>query len=235
MKGAVREERAHAGLSVSDWLTPNLRYAIVGGVDSWNRDDRTISIGWGLEQRLLRDRISVGGTAAAYAPLSGGAAFQAAAVNAAFLSSPEPDGWVTIAQAGFDIASARAPLALWSGAGDGRARTALLRAHPLLDGGIVAGDVFGRLVQHANVELQRWLPRPVLARIAVAGFIDAARADAGAASRNSPTRIDGGLGLRVRAPGREGTLRVDYAHGLRDGANAITVGWLIGLPGSSPR
>jgi hypothetical protein len=37
--------------------------------------------------------------------------------------------------------------------------------------------------------------------------------------------IDAGVGMRVRLPGRDDVLRVDYGHGLRDGANAISVGW----------
>jgi hypothetical protein len=38
-------------------------------------------------------------------------------------------------------------------------------------------------------------------------------------------QIDLGGGLRIKIPGAEGVLRVDAAHGMRDGANALTVGW----------
>jgi hypothetical protein len=37
--------------------------------------------------------------------------------------------------------------------------------------------------------------------------------------------VDVGGGLRVHVPGIERLLRIDVAHGLRDGANAVTVGW----------
>jgi hypothetical protein len=54
-------------------------------------------------------------------------------------------------------------------------------------------------------------------------FADAASA----AKRLSPGRSTlayVGGGVRVRAPGLDGTLRLDYAHGLRDGADALSVG-----------
>jgi hypothetical protein len=40
-------------------------------------------------------------------------------------------------------------------------------------------------------------------------------------------QVDVGTGLRVKVPGWERTLRVDVAHGVRDGRNAVTVGWLF--------
>jgi hypothetical protein len=32
-------------------------------------------------------------------------------------------------------------------------------------------------------------------------------------------------GVRLRIPGAAGVLRADVAHGVRDGANAVTFGW----------
>ena len=37
------------------------------------------------------------------------------------------------------------------------------------------------------------------------------------------------MGLRVRVPG-EGTLRLDYARGLDDGRQAVSVGWELPWP-----
>jgi hypothetical protein len=44
---------------------------------------------------------------------------------------------------------------------------------------------------------------------------------------SSPLQVDVGAGLRIKIPGTPGVLRADFAHGLRDGANALTFGWLF--------
>jgi hypothetical protein len=187
---------------------------------------RAPSVGGTVDRRLLDDRVSLFVSASRWFP-SDARAFAAGSLGATFRSSREPSGWVVEAQTGVDAADAHAPLALWSGAGTGRARPRLLRAHPLLDGGIIDGAVFGATVRYATAEAQRWLARPSLVRLAIAGFVDAASASRG--------EVDAGVGVRLRVPGRDGVLRVDYARGLRDGANALTVGWMVSaLPGSSP-
>jgi hypothetical protein len=37
--------------------------------------------------------------------------------------------------------------------------------------------------------------------------------------------LDVGVGLRIRIPGTAGVLRADFAHGVRDGARALSVSW----------
>jgi len=37
--------------------------------------------------------------------------------------------------------------------------------------------------------------------------------------------LDVGVGLRIRVPGTAGVLRADVAHGVRDGARAVSVAW----------
>jgi hypothetical protein len=213
----LREQRTHGGLAIGDWLTPGLRYEVAAGLDSWDRSRRAISLGATIDQRLLGDRVSLVATGTRWAA-SNGSPFGAASLQAHFLSSPEPAGFVALAEAGVDAASSLAPLSLWSGAGEGRARPRLLRAHPLLDDGVLSGEVFGPMVRYGTVEAQGWFPRPALARVGVAAFVDAARA-------SGPLQFDSGVGVRLRANPRAGTLRIDYAHGLRDGANAVSVGW----------
>jgi hypothetical protein len=43
----------------------------------------------------------------------------------------------------------------------------------------------------------------------------------------TPVQVDAGFGLRIKIPGTPGMLRADVAHGIRDGANALTIGWLF--------
>jgi outer membrane translocation and assembly module TamA len=124
------------------------------------------------------------------------------------------------------VASRAAPLALWQGAGTGQARSGLLRAHPLLDDGVLTGPVFGRGVAHASLEYARPVKRTRAGSLSIAGFVDAARAwhrlnDLG----TSPLYIDAGAGLRFGGPGPGGAIRIDIAHGLRGGGTTISASW----------
>jgi len=71
------------------------------------------------------------------------------------------------------------------------------------------------------------MPRPSLVKLGIAGFADVARASRQAAAGLAPAQVDLGAGLRIKIPGTPGVLRADVAHGLRDGANALTFGWLF--------
>jgi hypothetical protein len=126
--------------------------------------------------------------------------------------------------------SDNAPIGLWPGAGDGQARTPLLRAHPLLDDGIIdltGRSAFGRTVESATLEGQRWFERPALVSVAVAAFADMAIAKRAASDRGRSSNVDVGAGVRVRLPGSDRVIRIDLARGLSDHANALTIGWLF--------
>src|SRR5207248_7128304 len=114
-------------------------------------------------------------TATRWIPLSADATFDAAAFRATLRSSMRPSGFVWLVEGGLDRATAAAPLSLWMGAGDGHARAPLLRAHPLLEDGILSGSVFGRHLTHTNAEVQRWIGSAPI-RFAAASFVDVARA-----------------------------------------------------------
>ena len=125
------------------------------------------------------------------------------------------------------LVSDRAPEDLWPGAGTGNGRRVLLRAHPLLDDGIVRSEAFGRQIVQTSAEWRHVLPSPVLLqplKLQLAGFVDAARAWQGPATRDR-VLVDVGAGLRAGLLG-QGGVRIDY--GLTDGANAVSVG--IELP-----
>jgi hypothetical protein len=115
---------------------------------------------------------------------------------------------------------------LWPGAGAGHARSVLLRAHPLLEDGVIVGEVFGRRLGHGGLELERWLPAGVgPLRLALVAFADWAASGRRMASRGSSAQIDVGAGMRVGLPGQSGLLRVDAARGLVDGSFALSMGW----------
>ena len=225
----VRESRAHGGLTVSDWLTGHLRYGLSVGLDAWKGGRRTPFVGASIERRSPADRVSLSADATTWRATANGPRFGVAGARAIARSSPDPQGWRLEAALGADYAADFAPLALWAGAGEGRAREPLLRAHPLLDDGVLRVEqhtVFGRTVAYSNVELQRWLRGSQSPVIGLAAFVDAARASRRLAPGDR-AQADVGFGLRVRVPGINRILRIDAAHGLSDGANAITAGWMF--------
>jgi Peptidase_C39 like family len=226
----VIETRTHGGLTVSDWLSGSLRYAVTTGMDAWTGGRKAASIGGALEHVAFNDRLSLSIDATQWAPVTGGAAFGSVGARAIAQSSNDRRGWVTLGAIGLDRVSDAAPFALWPGAGEGLVRTPLLRAHPLLSDGIVdltASSAFGRTLTYGSAEEQRWFERPTLVRFGVAGFVDVARATRQAAAGGTPVQVDLGVGLRLKIPGQPGVLRADIAHGLRDGSNALTFGWLL--------
>ena len=131
-----------------------------------------------------------------------------------------------LAGTGYQLTTTSSPASLWPGADTGHARNVLLRAHPLLDDGVIEGGVFGRRVAFASGELQHWIQpkRLRLLRVAPAVFIDLARATRGLPTSDTRLHYDAGAGIRIALLGF-GVLRADVAHGLRDGSTAFSVGW----------
>jgi hypothetical protein len=133
---------------------------------------------------------------------------------------------VWLAGGGYQLATSSAPASLWPGADTGHARDVLLRAHPLLDDGIIEGGVFGRRIAFATAEVQHWIQpkRQRLLRVAPAVFIDLAQATRGLPASDARLHYDAGVGIRFALLGF-GVLRADVARGLRDGRTAFSVGW----------
>jgi hypothetical protein len=224
----IQESRLHGGLTVSNWLTPRLRYSISGGFDTWNGNRKTAVVGGAIERRWFGDRASIDVHAHDWIAVGGSRGFQSVGCRLHVRSSPEPRGWVALATAGADRVSSAAPLGLWPGAGDGQTRAPLLRAHPLTEDGVIvlgSSAAFGRSLAYGSAEIQRWLDRRWLAHLGIAGFVDIARAARREAGDMSPMHVDVGTGVRLRIPGMAGALRIDGAHGLSDGANALAFGW----------
>jgi hypothetical protein len=238
----VRQDQAHGAISYTTWLRSNLRLQTSSGLDVWrqepstsagadvasdlSRTPRAVFVGASIERRFAADRVAISGGATSWSPIADGRPFRATSLRGFARSSVEPKAFTVFTDARADFATAQAPLAIWPGAGDGRARPGLLRAHPLLDDGVIAGAAFGRQVQSVTLEAQRWFDRWQIPRLGFAIFGDAAHA----ANRlgdatGRPFQVDVGSGIRIRLPGSDRTFRFDYAHGLRDRrASAISAG-----------
>src|SRR6185295_16560659 len=101
--------------------------------------------------------------------------------------------------------------ALWSGAGTGVGRDRLLRAHNLLDGGILTSASFGRRLVRGGVEGELPVAAVGHVKVGIAAFVDAARAWEGLTRSGSNDAVDLGAGLRLRLPGSRSALRLDVA------------------------
>jgi hypothetical protein len=234
----TREARRRAGLRLADWSTGWLRWETGAALDRLRKhadlDARNfLALDGRLDVRLSRDQLALVASGGWWAPLSAGPRFAAADLRAAWRSTTHTARPVFSATAGVQTASRLAPLALWPGAGTGQGRDALLRAHPLLDDGVMTGAAFGRRLAHAGLEYSRPVKQTLAGAISVAGFVDAARAwhrleDADGAR----LLVDAGMGIRVRAPGSAGVIRVDLARGLRGGGTVLSAGWGVAWPRS---
>lgn len=224
------DDRHRAGLSVADWATSQWRWEAGVALDRWG-PDRHVAASAAIDVRLADDRVSLAVRAAGWTPAGSGARFATGGVTSAWRSTTgrEKPSWSV--SAGLAATTEAAPYDIWPGAGTGHARTPLLRAHPLLDSGVVTGEVFGRQLAHGTIEYQRPLVGSAAGTLRVAVFADAARAWHRMGDNRSPLHTDVGAGLRVALPGKGGGMRVDVARGLRDGRVVLSTGWQAPWPG----
>ena len=206
LRGGVGIERFTAGTTVDTLAVDRARTAIVSGrVEYWPLVDRLTIDAGGSRWQGARE------------------SFGAFDVEIRGRSTTASTGTVWLGNAGYRAVSSSSRASIWPGADSGRARDVLLRAHPLLDDGIIRGGVFGRQLAFGGGEVQRWLPlRKWPARIAPAAFIDTARAIRGFAGTNDRLQIDAGVGLRLSLLGM-GVVRLDLAHGLRGGGTVLSL------------
>jgi hypothetical protein len=217
----VRERRQRGSLSLAHWWAADTRAAVTVGADEWSRRGRYLSLAGDLEQRLLGDRVAVGAGAATW--LSGASVpFHAASARGSVRTRTTPERPRVRLDASYDFASARAPLALWSGAGTGTARALLLRAHPLVRHGVIEGAAFGRELWGGSVQAETPIASRGPARLRATVFVDAARV---LGPRRGATLVDVGGGLRLQPPGWKSALRVDLATPWGSTRPHLSLGW----------
>jgi len=230
------EERRRIGLRVADWSTSWLHWETGAALDRLPAQvdidplrvvpRHSLAIESAMDVRLAAERLALAATADWWTPFAGGDRFGAGGLLVAWRSTRDTTRPFWSALTEVSGASRSAPLALWQGAGTGKGRSGLLRAHPLTDAGVFTGPVFGRHVARGTVEYVRPV-RPARWRgLAIAGFVDTARAWR-RLCRVDPSRIygDAGVGLRVHSPGAGGAIRIDVARGLRGGGTRLSAGW----------
>jgi Peptidase C39 family len=226
----VEERRRSATFSAVDWIGDRWRWQAGAGVARWSGRDLAVALNGSLARHAADDRWRIQSALRIYA---GGVDTASASLFSEWRSKralrqgsgQAPERTVWHARGGLEVTGDSAPLGLWPGAGTGHARTPLLRAHALLDDGVIRDGVFGRTLAHGGIEWRRWMqPGLRLWRIAPAVFVDVARAWRTADGFDRRAHADIGAGVRVNVPGG-GAFRVDVARGLRDGEMAVSAGW----------
>jgi len=210
--------RRGAHVSMSEWIAPRVRASIRGGVERWDSVDTFGMFGGGLRVLGIDERFD------ARIDLSGwkaSSSFGTMDAGTTVRSRTDRRGQVFVGRAGVALASVRTPADVWFAADTGRARSVLLRAHPLMTDGQMRVEQIGRQIVYTSGETQRWWTGSARLRIGAAAFVDVARVD----RRTEPiarTDVDVGIGARLAVPGVSGTVRIDVAKGLRDGATALS-------------
>jgi hypothetical protein len=208
-----------ATLELSDWLTGHMRWTVTTGVDAWAPENVRLRLGGQLRFAALKDRLD---GAFGMSTWPGQDAFGTLETALRVRSSTATQGIVFLGTASFQFATALTPLDVWSAGDTGHVRSALLRAHPLLDDGRFRVERLGRGLGQVSLEAQRWwaLAGPIRAGAAVFG--DAART---AARYDGTSRrdVDVGVGARLAVTGIPGVFSANIAQGLADGAMAFSV------------
>ncbi len=226
----LRETRRRTGLQVSDWSTGWLKWQGGAALDTFN------GVGYfapeaGMVARSRSDLAAITASAGSWWPLSQGRPFASGGVRANLRTTADATRAGLSSTFEYQRSSANAPLAVWPGAGTGAGRSSFLRAHQLLDHGVVTGDVLGRELMNATAEYTKPVRSIRTLTLSVATFVDAARA---ARRRDglapTPVYFDAGVGLRLRLAGGLGGLRVDVAHTLGDGRVTFSAGWITNWP-----
>jgi hypothetical protein len=227
----IIESARRGALTHTDWITPSLRLRLEVGGERWSNRGSFVSLGGRVDQRLLRDHVSLALEGRGALSLSSEPGFGAANATLAVRTSPSPERVVARGRFSAWTASGAAPYGYWPGAGLGHAREPLLRAHPLLEDGVISGPAFGRRLLHASLETEVRLATLGPVRLGAAAFLDWARAwDRPSAPGAGPSLTDVGGGLRLRLPGSLPALRLDAATSLDDGGLTLSAGWQLPWP-----
>ncbi len=217
MPDIARVEQTGGRLGVSDWVAARWRWTLAAGIDEWSATGARGAAVAALQFVSLDARFAARAEANVW---PGRSNYATTNTSLHARSSPELLGSVYIASGGVETASGSTPLNLWAAGDTGNVRTALLRAHPVLDSGRLRVERLGRLFVHGSFEAQRWWRVAGPLRIAAAAFTDL-----GQTSRRTDSTargdVDVGLGARIAVAGIPGVFRADLGKGLSDGAIAI--------------
>ncbi len=220
----IVDEHSGGVLGSSIWLEPWLRARLRAGFERWDGRGSFIRSGAGFDIRAGGDRVALATSLDVWLSTDGRPGFGRISADAAFKSRDRLQGLVLTLTAGVEAVDQDSPPTLWPGAGTGFARQNLLRAHPLLNDGVISGPAFDRHLATGGAEIVYWFDLGSGFLMGGAGFLDFARSWG---VRKADSFTDAGVGLRLGTSAREAVLRIDVATGLDDDEFAVSVGWWI--------
>jgi hypothetical protein len=216
--GAHAVTRRTFAVRLSDWATAESAWSIAASADHWRGRGTFGGLELGGRTGTTDDAFRIDANVAAWA--GSATPFGRVALHAR-ARVPMSGAFEAALSSSFGHTLGDVPTDLWFGAGTGRARDPLLRAHPLLDRhDRISSDFLAPGLFSTTVEVRRWLLEPLPGlRLGVAGFLDAA-----AVLRSTPptNALDGGAGVRIRFADA-GTLRLDLAAGITERARAFSI------------
>ena len=218
-------------LVAARWVLSSTRLEVRAGADRWSTAGTSgafgATAGFLSPAERLSARLAVDGWAGSNSFGSVAATVGASSASRMAISRAVPLGPVVTFAGGSSLVTVAAPLDVWPAGDTGQARTIMARAHPLLDDGRMQAARLGRAVVFGSGEAQYWWKTPGLSRIGPAVFIDLVRTMKRSDGLAAITDVDAGAGIALASLLVPGRLRLDYAHGLRDGADALTARYVI--------
>jgi hypothetical protein len=213
-------ERSTVRASVADWASGIFRWQADGGLERRRGGDRYGLMGATLSAVTPGNRVEAHLSTHAWIGARG---FRTGAISTVARTSSGRDGFVFVASAAVQGATAATPPDLWFAGDTGHARPTLLRGHPVLEDGRLRLSRMGRVLVNSSLEGQYWWP-PLrgLLRAGAALFVDVAGTGA-RAEGSTLTDVDVGAGLRLAVPTVPGVFRVDLGKGLRNDAMALSL------------
>jgi hypothetical protein len=190
------EKRLRGSLELQEWIHPRVRLGTSLALESWTFNSAAGAarlFNAGLVARWTTDDDRSWLVARGDAWTGSERSFGRSSLEAG-TTIPQGASREWRLRGGGIVVSPRAPRMVWPGAGSGRIREPLLRAHGLVEDDVIQGPAFGRELLHATVEHRVfWSAGP--ARLGASLFVDGAHARSRGGTASDRSFVDVGTGI----------------------------------------
>lgn len=215
----IREEHRRTAIHIRDWATADFFWDAAFAFNNWQGKGNYLGLANFFEARFVDDRIALRWVSELGIPLEQAPYYLSGMIGASWRSNLEFKKARLLARLGFSAVSNTAPLGLWpTRAGNGYARGILLRAHPLFESDAINYKVLERKLAYGGIEIEQWFSPFSFVQFSFGPFIDIASGwNPLTGALRMSTEVDVGSSSRFRLPGKENSLRIDFARNLRGG------------------